>query len=239
MKKYFHLIWGIILILFGLLFWVIPYYALIGQVDFPNNFQGTYSWLCLIALCLIPPYFGIKQILKFRKSSKAQANVIDYKLSPQDGITVNTFISFNDYVQVNLYLIFSRFPKVLIIILVITGLSILSISNDPNMKFQLLPIFFIYPFVIGIFAYSIWKGYNGSKLLQYTSSYFLTSDSITFNNEISSGNITWAGILKMNQNKKFILLFTSAATCYILKKQDFKKEDLPLFEDFLHSRFPS
>lgn len=150
---------------------------------------------------------------------------------PMEPITVDTKLEFKEYLEIYN----KRFIRFYFYVFIVLIGAILLI----NMADTFFAICFAFVFLSCV-AYNIYYGYKRVRIeflsynsLQGTIQYSFTDSQISYVSITSKWNCTWKEILKVEEMKSIIILYTNNNKMFLIPKKSFSQEQLEQFKNML------
>jgi hypothetical protein len=214
---------------FGLVFSMVS-----NRFNFPTDKVKFAFWFTLLPFIVLPVFYGVrlvKNALKKERLKKADWVPLDSIIS------IECSVSLTDYVLFNMGLIFSRGIFVVATVIIFLGaVNFFTFRQQADLA-TYVPLLLVLVLVPGAVLYNMYKTYNNTPHISYSTKYLFSNEGIQAANELGSGNVVWKSIIRVRNTKKFLLLFNTPVTCYFLKKEAFNRSDLQQLEKFLNSNF--
>ena len=186
---------------------------------------------------IIPLSVGLVYGVKKFKKIKRENTVLRIDYTGTIDINLSGKISYKDYRNLNLELVFKKPTYILsgclVFILFVTNM-IRGIELEWSMFFIIFLLFFFicYPAIV---LMRVKRVYKTSRLFKEEVNYKLTDETIHITGETFESTQTWEGFYKMKETNNFFMFYQTVGIVTLLDKKMFTSEELANFKTFIYS----
>ncbi|MPS65636.1 MAG: hypothetical protein DI622_19665 [Chryseobacterium sp.] len=143
-------------------------------------------------------------------------------------ITVNTHISFKDFLMFNVKNSLTRilvFPLLALIFLVVR--QFMEESNERDMlRSASIWFLFVFIFIVIRSYFRLKNAFYSNKKIQENISYTFTDENVLNKGETFEGEFGWDTVYKIKENKEWFLIYQSAHVMNMVPKKYFTKDQI-------------
>ncbi|MCX8525448.1 YcxB family protein [Chryseobacterium formosus] len=143
-------------------------------------------------------------------------------------MTVETHITFKDFLNFNLKNSLPRLIIFSLIILAVLGLNLYNTEIDTKEIFRSAMIWFavLFVFIVVRSYFRLKNTFYSNKKIQEKIVYTFTKENIQTKGETFDGDFTWKTVYKVKENKDWFLIYQSKLTMNMVPKKYFTKEQI-------------
>lgn len=143
-------------------------------------------------------------------------------------MTVETHITFKDFLNFNLKNSLPRLIIFSLIILAVLGLNLYNTEIDTKEIFRSAMIWFavLFVFIVVRSYFRLKNTFYSNKKIQEKIVYTFTEENIQTKGETFDGDFTWKTVYKVKENKDWFLIYQSKLTMNMIPKKYFTKEQI-------------
>lgn len=143
-------------------------------------------------------------------------------------MTVETHITFKDFLNFNLKNSLPRLIIFSLIILAVLGLNLYNTEIDTKQIFRSAMIWFavLFVFIVVRSYFRLKNTFYSNKKIQEKIVYTFTEEKIQTKGETFDGDFTWKTVYKVKENKDWFLIYQSKLTMNMVAKKYFTKEQI-------------